>query len=80
MQRQHYNAALEERIDRHRKTGRRRTCLDRCRALTKCCRDVPVTADFPVAIQRGTLRRLDEAPGMAQPHGEAFALATSTDP
>ena len=60
-QRQLYNAALEERIDCHRKTGRGRTCFDQCKALTECRRDVPGMAECPVAIQRGTLKRLDEA-------------------
>ncbi len=60
-QRQLYNAALEERIDCHRKTGRSLSYYDQCKALTQCRRDLPEMAECPVAIQRGTLRRLDEA-------------------
>ena len=59
--RQLWNAALEERIDCYRKTGRSLTFFDQCKALTQCRRDDPEVAACPVAIQRGTLRRLDEA-------------------
>ena len=60
-QRQLYNAALEERIDCYRKTGRSLTFFDQCKALTECRRDIPEMAECPVAIQCGTLKRLDEA-------------------
>ncbi|MYA87361.1 MAG: transposase [Boseongicola sp. SB0662_bin_57] len=60
-QRQLWNAALEERIDCYRKTGRSLTYFDQCKALTQCRRDDPEIAACPVAIQRGTLKRLDEA-------------------
>ncbi len=60
-QRQLYNAALEERIDFHRKTGKSRTYFDRCKALTACRRELPEMADCAVGIQRGTLKRLDES-------------------
>ena len=60
-QRQLYNAALEERIDCYRKTGKGRTYFDQCKALTECRRDLPEMAECAVAIQRGTLKRLDEA-------------------
>ena len=60
-QRQLYNAALEERIDCYRKTGKGRTYFDQCKALTECRRDLPEMAECPVAIQRGTLKRLDGA-------------------
>ncbi len=60
-QRQLYNAALEERIGCHRKTGKGLSYFDRCRALTECRRDIPGMAACPVAVQRGTLKRLDEA-------------------
>ena len=43
-QRQLYNAALEERIDCYRKTGRLLTFFDRCKALTQCRRDDPEVA------------------------------------
>ena len=51
-QRQLYNAALEERIDCYRKTGKGRTYFDQCKALTECRRDLPEMAECPVAIQR----------------------------
>ncbi|MDE0524146.1 MAG: RNA-guided endonuclease TnpB family protein [Boseongicola sp.] len=51
----------EERIDCHPKTGKSLTFFDQCKALTKCRRDVPGMAECPVAVQRGTLKRLDEA-------------------
>ncbi len=60
-QRQLWNAALEERIVCSRKTGRSLTFFDQCKSLTQCRRDDPEVAACPVAIQRGTLRRLDEA-------------------
>ena len=60
-QRRLYNAALEERIDCYRKTGKGRTYFDQCKALTECRRDLPEMAECPVAIQRGTLKRLDGA-------------------
>ncbi len=60
-QRQLYNAALEERMDCYRKTGKSRTCFDQCRALTECRRELPEMAECGIAIQRGTLKRLDES-------------------
>ena len=60
-QRRLCNAALEERIDCCRKTGRSLTFFDQCRALTQCRRDIPEMAECAVAVQRGTLKRLDEA-------------------
>ncbi len=60
-QRQPCNAALEGRIDRCRKTGRSRTCFDQGRALTECRRGLPEMASVPAAVQRGTLKRPDEA-------------------
>ena len=60
-QRQPYNAALEERIDFHRKTGKSRTYFDQCKALTACRRELPEMAECAVGIQRGTLKRLDES-------------------
>ena len=84
-QRQLYNAALEERIDCYRKTGKGRTYFDQCKALTECRRDLPEMAECPVAIQRGTLKRLDgafqnffrrvkngETPGFPRFKGRAF--------
>lgn len=56
-----YNAALEERIDCYRKTGEGRTYVDQTKALTVCRRDLPEMAALPVALQRWTLKRLDDA-------------------
>ena len=60
-QRQLYNAALEERIDVWRKAGRSVSYIDQTKALTLCRRELPEMAADPVAVQRGTLKRLDEA-------------------
>jgi putative transposase len=60
-QRQLYNAALEERIDCCRKTGKTRTYIDQCKALTQCRRELPDMAALPANLQRWTLRRLDDA-------------------
>ena len=56
-----YNAALEERIDCYRKTGKTLTYQDQCRALTLCRRQIPEMRGCPAAVQRGALKRLDEA-------------------
>ena len=56
-----YNAALEERIDCYRKTGKTRTYIDQCKALTQCRRELPNMGELPVNLQRGTLKRLDDA-------------------
>lgn len=60
-QRQLYNAALEERIDCYRKTGKGRTYIDQTISLTVCRRDLPEMAGIPNRLQRWTLRRLDDA-------------------
>src|SRR5688572_1815315 len=60
-QRQLYNAALEERIGAYRKAGVSRTLFDQQRALTEWRRDDVEAASLPVALQRWTLRRLDDA-------------------
>ena len=60
-QRQLYNAALEERIECYRKSGRSLNYIDQFKSLTECRRAIPAMAALPVNIQRGTLRRLDEA-------------------
>ena len=60
-QRHLYNAALEERIDGYRKTGKSLTYFDQAKSLTVCRRTLPDMAATPVAIQRGTLKRLDHA-------------------
>jgi putative transposase len=60
-QRELYNAALEERIDCYRKTGKTRTYIDQCKALTECRHELPDMAELPLNLQRWTLKRLDDA-------------------
>jgi putative transposase len=61
MQRELYNAALEERIDCYRKTGKTRTFIDQCKALTECRRALPEMRELPANLQRWTLKRMDDA-------------------
>ena len=61
VQRELYNAALEERIDCYRKTGKTRTYIDQCKALTECRHELPDMGELPVNLQRWTLKRLDDA-------------------
>ena len=56
-----YNAALEERIDCYRKTGKTLSYIDQCKELTVCRRELPDMGALPVNMQRWTLKRLDEA-------------------
>ena len=58
-----YNAALQERIDCYTKTGRTVTYFDQCKGLTECRKALPDMAAASALIQRGTLKRLDEAYG-----------------
>jgi putative transposase len=60
-QRQLYNAALEERIDAYRKAHVGRTYVEQCRALTIWRQEDEEGRALPVALQRWTLKRLDEA-------------------
>jgi putative transposase len=60
-QRELYNAALEERIDCYRKTGKTRTYIDQCKALTECRRELPEMGALPANLQRWTLKRMDDA-------------------
>ncbi|MCY4592370.1 MAG: hypothetical protein OXE86_17820 [Alphaproteobacteria bacterium] len=60
-QRQLCNAALQERSDAWRLAGVSLTWQDQFRSLTACRREIPEMAAVPVAIQRGTLKRVDEA-------------------
>lgn len=60
-QRQLYNAALQERIDCYRKTGRGPSYIDQCKSLTVCRREIPEMGALPVNLQRWTLCRLNEA-------------------
>jgi len=60
-QRELYNAALEERIDCYRKTGKARTYMDQCKALTECRHELPDMGELPANLQRWTLKRMDDA-------------------
>jgi len=60
-QRQLYNAALEERIEAYRKSGRTITDVDQSRSLTQIRADDPAFAGVQRRIQRETLRRLNRA-------------------
>ena len=60
-QRQLYNAALQERSDAWRLAGVSISYIDQAKSLTVCRRDFPEMAAVPVAVQRGTLKRVDEA-------------------
>ncbi len=60
-QRQLYNAALQERSDAWRLAGVSLSYIDQAKSLTVCRRELPEMAAVPVAIQRGTLKRVDEA-------------------
>ena len=60
-QRELYNAALEERIDCYRKTGKTRTYIDQCKALTQCRKQLPDMSELPANLQRWTLKRMDDA-------------------
>lgn len=59
-QRQLYNAALQERIECYKKTGKGRTYIDQCGAVTELRKD-PEYSNVPVNLQRWTLKRLDDA-------------------
>ena len=60
-QRQLYNAALQERIDCYAKTGKRVSLYDQTKSLTECRRSITEMAAVPAHMQRGTLKRLDNA-------------------
>ncbi len=60
LQREVYNAALEERIGAWRK-GRSVTYVDQCRELTQLRHDRPDVLACGVTLCRGTLKRLDRA-------------------
>ena len=55
-----YNAALEERIGAYRR-GIRLRYVDQCRSLTEWRRSDADATVVPVALQRATLKRLDDA-------------------
>jgi putative transposase len=57
-----YNAALEERIDCYRKTGRSLSYADQCRSLTQLRSELPEWSSAAnCSSQQMTLRRLDKA-------------------
>ena len=60
-QRQLYNAALEERTEAYRKARVSRTYIDQTKGLTEWRQSDPEARALPVALQRATLKRLDEA-------------------
>jgi putative transposase len=60
-QRELYNAGLEERIDAFRKMGITRSYIDQTKALTELRQSDPEFATLSTAIQRATLKRLDNA-------------------
>lgn len=55
-----YNAALQERIDCYRKTGRGRSWQDQCRGLTELRSD-PEWATYAATMQRWPLKQVDLA-------------------
>lgn len=56
--RQLYNAALQERIDCYRKTGKGRSYFDQCRALTELRKD---GTPYAVVMERAPLKAVDDA-------------------
>lgn len=60
-QRQLYNAALEERIDCYRKTGKSLTLFDQHRSLTAWRHDDSSATQLPRKIQVWTLAKVDDA-------------------
>lgn len=61
LQKDLYNAALQERIDRYQKTGQSLTYNDQQASLTQIRADLPEYKALPVYLSRMTLRRLDKA-------------------
>jgi putative transposase len=60
-QRDLYNAALQERRDAYRKSGKTITLYDQNKSLTEIRQTCDGWSRYPVRVQRGTLKRLDEA-------------------
>ena len=56
-----YNAALEERIDAYRKTGKSPDLYDQMKSLTLIRQGDADWRQFPCTMQRGALKRLDRA-------------------
>lgn len=57
-QRALYNAALEERIGCYKKTGKNRTYIDQCKAVTELRKE---NYEFPLNLQRWTLKKVEES-------------------
>ena len=55
-----YNAALQERIDCYRKTGKSLSYMGQCKGLTELRKEAQFSS-LPLNIQRWTIKRLDEA-------------------
>jgi transposase, IS605 OrfB family, central region len=53
-----YNAALQERIECYKKTGKSRSYMDQCQGLSEWRKE---DVEFPANLQRWTLKRLDNA-------------------
>ena len=60
-QRQLYNSALEERIECYKRTGKGLSKYDQFKHLTEARKEIKELSDVPANLQRGTLKRLDEA-------------------
>lgn len=60
-QRELYNAALEEKIDCFRKTGKNLTWVDQQKSLTECRKMIASMRDDPLNVQRGTIRQVHSA-------------------
>src|SRR5258706_11736116 len=56
-----YNAALEERIDYYRKTGRAKTYYAQTKGLAEWRQQDQDARGLPSSLQRWTLKRLDDA-------------------
>ncbi|MYA35226.1 MAG: IS200/IS605 family element transposase accessory protein TnpB [Gammaproteobacteria bacterium] len=61
LSRQLYNAALDERINAHRKAGESIGFYDQCKSLTEIRRDMPEFANFNATAFRSVLNRLDHS-------------------
>ena len=60
-QRHLYNDALEHRILAWERKQKTITFFDQCKELTECRKDIPGMKETSVFIQRGTLKRVDDA-------------------
>ena len=61
LQRQLYNAGLEERIGAYRNAGKTLGYFDQSKGLTEWRQSDAEASELPVSLQRATLKRLDEA-------------------